>query len=130
MMEEEAWTYPNVTRKFLPRPCMQCAHALVKACGKEPRTAVRREAIMAAVDRELAVGTVLGESHRKQQSEPGESGTEWLDELLRDKAHGSLAPLIAVLTVEARCGSGCAGANAADATGRANRAMIGRRRAA
>jgi len=24
VMEEEAGTYPNVTRKFLPRPCMQC----------------------------------------------------------------------------------------------------------
>lgn len=24
VMEEEAGTYPNVTRKFLPRPCLQC----------------------------------------------------------------------------------------------------------
>ncbi len=24
VMEEESGTYPNVTRKFLPRPCMQC----------------------------------------------------------------------------------------------------------
>ena len=54
---------------------------------------------MAAVDRELAVGTVLWESHRKQQAEPGESGTEWLDELLRDKAHGSLEYVFALLSL-------------------------------
>ena len=54
---------------------------------------------MAAVDRELAVGRVLWESRRKQQRDPGESGTEWLDELLRDKAHGSLEYVFALLSL-------------------------------
>ena len=78
---------------------MQCAHALIKVCGKEPRPALRREAIMAAVDRELAVGAVLWESHRNQQIEPGEYGAEWLDELLRNKAHGSLEYVFALLSL-------------------------------
>lgn len=78
---------------------MQCAHALVKVSCKEPRPSLRREIIMGAVDRELAVGRVLWESHRQQQSEPGELGAEWLDELLRDKAHGSLEYVFALLSL-------------------------------
>jgi hypothetical protein len=78
---------------------MQCAHALMKVGCKEPRPSLRREIIMGAVDRELAVGTVLWESHRQQLSEPGELGAEWLDELLRDKAHGSLEYVFALLSL-------------------------------
>jgi hypothetical protein len=78
---------------------MQCAHSLVKASGKDPRPSFRREVIMAAVDRELAVGKVLWESHREQQRDPGESGAEWLDELLREKAHGSLEYVFALLSL-------------------------------
>ena len=55
--------------------------------------------IMAAVDRELAVGMVLWESHRGQRKEPGESGPEWLDDLLRDKAHGGLEYVFALLSL-------------------------------
>ena len=51
---------------------------------------------MAAVDRELAVGRVLWESHRKQQGDPG---ADWLDDLLRDKAHGSLEYVFALLSL-------------------------------
>jgi hypothetical protein len=74
----------------------QCAHALAKVCNMDPRPVIRRETIMAAVDRELAVGRVLWDSHRKQQ---GEAGTEWLDDLLRDKAHGSLEYVFALLSL-------------------------------
>lgn len=78
---------------------MQCAKALVKVASREPRPALRRDLIMAAVDRELAVGTVLWESHREQLRDPGESGSEWLDELLREKAHGSLEYVFALLSL-------------------------------
>lgn len=33
VIEEEIGTYPNVTRRFLPRPCLQCQHPpCVKVC--------------------------------------------------------------------------------------------------
>jgi len=78
---------------------LQCARSLVKCLAKEPRAAIQAERIVAAVDRELAIGTVLWESHRKQQRDPSESGSEWLDELLRDKAHGSLEYTFALLSL-------------------------------
>jgi len=78
---------------------LQCARALGKSLARECRTAAQREQIMVAVDRELAIGTVLWESHRKQQQDPGELGAEWLDELLRDKAHGSLEYVFALLSL-------------------------------
>ena len=42
---------------------------------------------------------VLWESHRQQQRDPAESGAEWLDELLRDKAHGSLEYVFTLLSL-------------------------------
>jgi hypothetical protein len=77
---------------------MQCARSLVKASSKEPRPVLAAEKIMTAVDRELAIGALLWESHRKQQ-DSGEGGAEWLDELLRDKAHGSLEYVFALLSL-------------------------------
>jgi hypothetical protein len=84
-------------RRFEVR--MQCAKALVKAAAQEPRPLLRRDLILAAVDRELAVGMVLWESHRRQQQEPGELGSEWLDDLLREKAHGGLEYVFALLSM-------------------------------
>jgi len=77
---------------------MQCARSLVKASAKEPRPVLHAGRILAAVDRELAIGALLWESHRKQQ-DPGDLGAEWLDELLRDKAHGSLEYVFALLSL-------------------------------
>ncbi len=51
------------------------------------------------MSRELAIGTVLWESHRRQQQDPGEFGAEWLDGLLRDKAHGSLEYVFTLLSL-------------------------------
>jgi hypothetical protein len=59
---------------------------------------VPSERILAAVDHELAIGTTLWESHRHQHG-PAESGTEWLDELLRDKAHASLEYVFTLLSL-------------------------------
>ena len=78
---------------------MQCARSLVKGSAKEPRPTVPAERIVAAVDRELAIGTVLWESHRTQQRDPGGPGEEWLDGLLREKAHGSLEYVFALLSL-------------------------------
>jgi AAA family ATP:ADP antiporter len=73
---------------------MQCARALVKASmGKS-----QPGRILAAVDRELTIGRVLWENHRQQQRDP-EAGAEWLDELLRDKAHGSLEYVFTLLSL-------------------------------
>jgi AAA family ATP:ADP antiporter len=73
---------------------LQCARSLAKMCTQEARPAISAHRIQAAVDRELAIGTTLWETHRTQQRE---SGTEWLDELLRDKAHGSLEYVFTLL---------------------------------
>lgn len=78
---------------------MQCAHSLCKASSTGPRPVLPRESIMAAVDRELVVGKVLWESHRRQHVEPGEVGTEWLDDLLLEKAHGSLEYIFTLLSL-------------------------------
>lgn len=78
---------------------MQCARALAKACAGKDRPALPTQTILAAVDRELAIGRVLWENHRQQRRDPGESGAEWLDDLLRDKAHGSLEYVFALLSL-------------------------------
>lgn len=77
---------------------LQCVRSLVKTCAREPRPLVPSERILAAVDHELAIGTTLWESHRHQHG-PAESGTEWLDELLRDKAHASLEYVFTLLSL-------------------------------
>jgi hypothetical protein len=77
---------------------LQCARSLVKTCAREPRPAVPPERILAAVDHELAIGTTLWESHRHQHG-PAESGTEWLDELLREKAHAGLEYVFTLLSL-------------------------------
>ena len=60
---------------------------------------VAAERVMAAVDRELAIGRVLWESHRQQQRDPSGFGAEWLDEMMRDKAHGSLEYVFTLLSL-------------------------------
>jgi hypothetical protein len=78
---------------------LQCARSLVKAAASDPRPVIQTDKIIAAVDRELAIGTVLWESHRKQQHDPEEFETECLDDLLRDKAHGSLEYVFTLLSL-------------------------------
>jgi ATP:ADP antiporter, AAA family len=74
---------------------LQCARSLAKTWAKLP-SFMLPDKILAAVDRELAIGANLWESHRRQQTESGE---EWLDELLRDKAHGSLEYVFTLLSL-------------------------------
>ncbi len=83
-------------RRFEVR--MQCARALVRVAGALPKPTLPPERILACIDRELAVGTVLWESQRQQLREPSDS--EWLDDLLRDKAHGSLEFVFTLLTLQ------------------------------
>ena len=78
---------------------MQCARALVKASTGERPADLPPEPILAAVDRELAIGRVLWENHRQQQRDPAAAGAEWLDELLRDKSHGSLEYVFTLLSL-------------------------------
>jgi ATP:ADP antiporter, AAA family len=78
---------------------LQCGRALAKATAQEPRWAIPREKIHSAVDRELSIGKLLWESHRKQQGEPHLFGPEGLDELLLDKAHGSLEYVFTLLSL-------------------------------
>jgi AAA family ATP:ADP antiporter len=82
-------------RRFEVR--MQCARALVRVAGALPRPTVPADRVLACIDRELAVGGVLWESHRQQLREP--SDAEWLDDLLRDKAHGSLEYVFTLLSL-------------------------------
>jgi hypothetical protein len=77
---------------------MQCARALVKASTGEHPAMPQPGRIHAAVDRELTVGRVLWENHRQQQRDR-EAGAEWLDELLREKAHGSLEYVFTLLSL-------------------------------
>jgi ATP/ADP translocase len=78
---------------------LQCARSLSTIATCEPRPVIQAEKIIVAVDRELAIGRVLWESHRKQLQDPGEFATECLDELLRDKAHGSLEYVFTLLSL-------------------------------
>jgi len=75
---------------------LACARSLAKICTQESRPAIPMQRILAAVDRELAIGTTLWETHRNQ---PRESGAEWLDDLLREKAHGSLEYIFTLLSL-------------------------------
>src|SRR5206468_2734877 len=56
----------------------ECARRLAKVAAKELSLVVPAERVIAAVDRELAIGAVLWESHRKQQQDPG-FGADSLD---------------------------------------------------
>jgi hypothetical protein len=78
---------------------MQCARSLARTSEWTDRPLIQASRILTAVDRELAVGAVLWESHRQQQRDPGEPGAEWLDALLRDKAHGSLEYVFTLLSL-------------------------------
>lgn len=78
---------------------LHCARSLVKVCAQEPHPAVQAGTILAAVDRELAIGKVLWESHQQQHQDSDGSGTEWLDDIIRDKAHGSLEYVFTLLSV-------------------------------
>jgi ATP/ADP translocase len=78
---------------------LQCSRALVKAFAREPRPSVQPSRILSAVDRELTIGSVLWESQRKQQQDAGGFGPEWLDGLLREKAHASLEYVFALLSL-------------------------------
>ena len=77
---------------------LQCARALVKAVEHQSHPVVQPEKIMAAVDRELSIGKLLWETHRRQHDDPNES-SEWLDELLLGKAHGSLEYVFTLLSL-------------------------------
>jgi hypothetical protein len=65
--------------------------------GALPQPTLPGDRVLACIERELAVGAVLWESHRQQLREPSES--EWLDDLLRDKAHGSLEYVFTLLSL-------------------------------
>jgi hypothetical protein len=78
---------------------LQCSRALAKAAARTPRPVIHPEKVMAAVDRELSLGKLLWESHRKQQADPSGFGYECLDELLVDKAHGSLEYVFTLLSL-------------------------------
>ena len=78
---------------------MQCARALVHAAAQTPPPALSPERILAAVERELAIGKVFWERNRTQERDPDDSGPEWLDELLREKAHGSLEYVFTLLSL-------------------------------
>jgi hypothetical protein len=75
---------------------LQCARSLARTEARDPRPNIPAERILAAVDRELAIGATLWESHRSQRRE---FGAEWLDELLREKAHGSLEYVFTLLSL-------------------------------
>jgi hypothetical protein len=78
---------------------LQCARSLAIAFAREPRPTVQAGTIIAAVDRELAIGKVLWESHQQQGHDPDGSGTDWLDDLIREKAHGSLEYVFTLLSI-------------------------------
>jgi hypothetical protein len=78
---------------------MQCSRALAKAASRVPRPVISTQMVMAAVDRELSIGKVLWESHRRQQEDPSAFGVECLDDLLADKAHGSLEYVFTLLSL-------------------------------
>jgi hypothetical protein len=78
---------------------LQCGKALDRCARQAPPRPIPPEKVIAAVDRELSVGRVLWESQRTQHSEPGEFGPEWLDELLSNKAHGSLEHVFTLLSL-------------------------------
>lgn len=55
VMEEEVGTYPNVTRKFIPRPCMQCENSPCTKVCPTGATYHRPDGIV-AVDYDKCIG--------------------------------------------------------------------------
>ena len=55
VMEEEVGTYPNVTRKFIPRPCMQCENpSCTKVCPT--KATYRRPDGIVVIDYDKCIG--------------------------------------------------------------------------
>jgi hypothetical protein len=78
---------------------MRCARSLAKSAAAGNRPLVHSETILEAVDRELSIGAVLWEGQRRQWREGAETSSDWLDDLLRDKAHGSLEYVFTLLSL-------------------------------
>lgn len=55
VLEEEIGRYPNVTRRFLPRPCMQCEHPPCARVCPVKATYRRADGIM-VIDYEVCIG--------------------------------------------------------------------------
>ncbi|MBM4017574.1 MAG: 4Fe-4S dicluster domain-containing protein [Planctomycetes bacterium] len=55
VLEEEAGSYPHVTRRFLPRPCMQCQHSSCTLVCPTKATYHREDGIV-AVDYDKCIG--------------------------------------------------------------------------
>jgi Fe-S-cluster-containing dehydrogenase component len=77
VLEEETGTYPNVGRKFLPRPCMQCDKPPCTAVCPVGATAKNAEGIV-AIDYEECVGCrscVAACPYGARTFDPGEAYT-------------------------------------------------------
>jgi ATP:ADP antiporter, AAA family len=78
---------------------MECARALVHMKSTRPDLDVPSRLIYTAVDRELSAGKVIWEGHRLQTQDTNAFGQEWLDEFLKERAHGSLEYVFLLLAL-------------------------------
>jgi hypothetical protein len=78
---------------------MQCARGLVHMKGARPDLDVPARLIYTAVDRELSSGKVIWEGHRLQTQDSNAFGQEWMDEFLKERAHGSLEYVFLLLAL-------------------------------
>jgi ATP:ADP antiporter, AAA family len=78
---------------------MQCARALLHMKGTRDDLEIPARLIYTAVDRELSAGKVIWEGHRMQSQDTNAFGQEWLDEFLKERAHGNLEYVFLLLAL-------------------------------
>lgn len=89
VIDTEVGTYPNVTRQFLPRPCMQCDNPpCVPVCPV--RATWKREDGIVAIDYEICIGCRYCITACPYQARTFDFGENWTDGAARG-ADGELA---------------------------------------
>jgi molybdopterin-containing oxidoreductase family iron-sulfur binding subunit len=92
VIDTEVGTYPNVTRQFLPRPCMQCDNPpCVPVCPV--RATWKREDGIVAIDYETCIGCRYCITACPYQARTFDFGENWTDGAAQG-ADGALAPQI------------------------------------
>ncbi len=84
-------------RRFEVR--FRSGRALISVVGKNPQFVVRSESVIEAVDREVAVGKPVWESHRVLDKLDDEEASVFVDEFLRDRAKSSLEHVFNLLSL-------------------------------
>ena len=77
----------------------RCSRALLRLRRAKPELRFDQESVLAAVDRELSVGTLVREGQRLSELDSQLLDKDWLDEFLKERAHVGLEHVFTLLAL-------------------------------